>query len=111
MKYLLAAAAALTIAANPLQGSAQDITITAHNFAFSPSVVVLKKGQVVHLHVRATQGVHGLNVPQIGLNNVVLTNSTKIITITPRKTGKFPAHCAVICGIGHAKMEMEFIVK
>ena len=110
--FFIGIAASLSVLpVSPALASARNVTITAKNFFFSPSVVHLKKGQTVHFNLRSSQGVHGLNVPQVGINNVTLTSKETDVTATPKKAGTFVAHCAVYCGIGHQNMKMTFIVK
>ena len=94
----------------PATAAVANVTITAKDFSFSPSVVHLKKGQTVHFHLRASQGVHGLNVPAVGIDNATLTSKVTNITAVPKKAGTFVAHCAVFCGAGHQNMKMTFIV-
>jgi len=91
--------------------AANDVTITAKNFSFSPAVVRLKKGEPVTFHLRAAQGVHGLNAPEVGINSMVLTAKEQIVHATPAKAGTFVVHCSIVCGTGHAQMAMTFIVK
>ncbi len=91
--------------------AANDVTITAKNFSFSPAVVRLKKGEPVTFHLRAAQGVHGLNAPEVGINSMVLTAKEQIVRATPSKSGTFVVHCSIVCGTGHAQMAMTFIVK
>jgi len=88
-----------------------DVTITAKNFSFSPAVVRLKKGEPVVFHLRAAQGVHGLNAPEVGLDHIVLTAKEQIVKVTPMKAGTFVVHCSIVCGAGHAQMALTFIVK
>ena len=87
------------------------MSITAKNYSFSPSVVHLKKGDTVHFHLRASQGVHGLNVPEVGIKSAVLTSKELTITAVPKKAGTFLTHCTVVCGPGHPNMKMTFIVE
>lgn len=93
----------------PAQAS-NDVTITARNFSFSPAVVRLKRGQPVVFHLRSAQGVHGLNAPEVGINNMILTAKEQIVHATPPKAGTFVVHCSIVCGTGHAQMVMTFIV-
>ena len=93
---------------------ANDINVQANGqtFAFKPSVVMLHKGKATTLHFKATAGApHGLNVPDLGINNAIITQSGTNITVTPKKTGTYVAHCTLVCGAGHAHMAMKFIVK
>lgn len=107
----LAAAAAFIPVAPVSAASSQTVTITAKNFTFAPAVVTLKEGQTAHLTFVSTQGVHGITVPEIGLNKTVTIMSTPTtVTVTPTKTGTFVAHCAIFCGVGHPHMQITFKV-
>lgn len=87
------------------------VTIKAKNFAFSPATVTLKQGQATRITFVGTEGVHGLTAPDIGLNQTVtIMNTPTTVTVTPQKTGTFVSHCAIFCGIGHAKMQITFKV-
>ena len=93
---------------------ARDVNVVANGktFAFSPSVVMLKKGVPTTIHFKATPGApHGLAVPGIGLANTVITSGGTSVTVTPKKAGTFPAHCTIVCGAGHDHMAMKFVVK
>ncbi len=95
----------------PPASATQPVTIKAKNFAFTPGIVTLKKGQPTAITFVATQGVHGLTAPDIGLNKTVtITNSPTTVTVTPHKLGTFTSHCAIFCGIGHTKMQIVFKV-
>jgi len=89
----------------------KTVTITAKNFAFTPGVVTLKEGQPVTLKFVATEGIHGLQAPEIGLNKVVtITSTPTAVTVTPTQVGTFTEHCAIFCGAGHANMAVTFKV-
>lgn len=112
MKILVAAlAAVITVSSAASALAAKDVTITAKDFQFTPNVVTLKAGEPVDFHLRATQGVHELNVPEVGLKSVMLTASNTVMHVVPKKKGTFVSHCAVYCGIGHSNMKITFIVK
>jgi heme/copper-type cytochrome/quinol oxidase subunit 2 len=114
MRHVIAAACIAALSAFiaiPPASATQTVTIKAKNFAFSPGVVTLKEGQPTALTFVATQGVHGITAPDIGLDHTVtITNSPTTVTVTPHKVGTFTSHCAIFCGIGHAKMQIVFKV-
>jgi hypothetical protein len=65
-------------------------------------VCVTRKVKLVFV---ATEGIHGITLPDLGVNDVVNVGSTPSeIVVTPSKLGTFVAHCAVFCGAGHANM-------
>ena len=93
---------------------AKNVTIEANGqtFAFKPAVVMLKKGEATTLHFKATAGApHGLNVPALGIKNIVITQAGTNVAVKPMKAGTYPAHCTIVCGAGHEHMAMKFIVK
>lgn len=96
---LLMAPAAVPAASQPV------VKITAKNWAFTPSTITLKLNQKVKLEFQATEGIHGIIIPDLGVNDVVNIGSTPSdVEVTPTKLGTFQAHCAVFCGAGHANM-------
>jgi cytochrome c oxidase subunit 2 len=105
--------AALTIG-SVAPALANDVNIEANGqtYAFKPAVVMLKKGQATTLHFKATPGApHGLNVPELGIKNIVITSAGTNVKVKPMKAGTYAAHCTIVCGSGHAHMAMKFIVK
>ncbi|GAC1566005.1 MAG: hypothetical protein NVS3B17_23770 [Vulcanimicrobiaceae bacterium] len=115
MKKLTAAALFAALALGAVAPAlANDVNVVANGqtFAFKPAVVMLKKGQATTLHFKATAGApHGLNVPDIGIKNIIITQAGTNVTVTPKKAGTYDAHCTLVCGAGHAHMAMKFIVK
>ena len=109
MKRMLAAAFAAMILAAPLNAPAvaseQTIKISAKNWAFVPGTITLKLNQKVKLEFVATEGIHAITIPDLGVNDVVNVGSTPSdIEVTPKKLGTFVAHCAIFCGAGHNNM-------
>ncbi|GAC1415452.1 MAG: hypothetical protein NVSMB64_25700 [Candidatus Velthaea sp.] len=115
MRRLLTLSAALTAAlalSAPAFAGTVNVVANGQKFTFSPSVVTLKKGQPTTIHFKATPGApHGLNVPALGINNVVISSAGTDVKVDPKKAGTYDAHCTIVCGSGHAHMAMKFIVK
>lgn len=89
----------------PAAAAERQVNVAAKNFAFVPATITLKLNQRVKLRFIGTQGMHGIVIPDIGVNNVVNIGPTPtIVEVTPKKLGTFVAHCAVFCGAGHANM-------
>ena len=106
---ILALIVALTaFSAVPATAAKKDITISAKNFAFVPAMIVLKLNQKVELRFVSKQGLHGIVIPEIGINSVVNIGSKPTeVEVTPKKLGTFTARCAVFCGAGHANMILK----
>lgn len=113
MRFLSAIAAALFLIApvTPVSASEPVIKVTAKNWAFVPPTITLKLNQTVKLEFVATEGIHGITIPDLGVDDVVNIQSTATtVEVTPKKVGTFVAHCAVFCGAGHAKMILTIVV-
>lgn len=99
------ATALLVLPAFLARAATPTIHISAKNWAFTPSTITLHVNQPVKLIFVATEGLHGITIPDLGVNDVVNVGSTPSeVDVTPTKLGTFVAHCAVFCGAGHAKM-------
>jgi cytochrome c oxidase subunit II len=99
------AATLLLQPALPARAATPDIHISAKNWAFTPSTITLHLNKPVKLVFVATEGIHGITIPDLGVNNVVnVGSSPSEVVVTPSKLGTFIAHCAVFCGTGHANM-------
>lgn len=112
LKYalLLAAALMLTPAAGARAAEPQ-INVSAKNFAFQPGTITLHLHQKTKLVFSAAEGMHGITIPDLGVNDVVnIGTSPSEVEVTPIKLGTFTAHCAVFCGAGHANMVLTIKV-
>lgn len=89
----------------PATAGASQINVTTRNFVFAPSTITLKLHHRTTLRFVSTQGLHGITIPELGIKNVVnIGPKPTVIVVTPDRTGTFVAHCAVMCGAGHANM-------
>lgn len=105
LSLISAAAPAVLCFGTAPAASEPVIKITAKNWAFTPGTITLKLHQKTKLEFVATEGIHGITIPDLGVDDVVNIQSTPTdVEVTPNKTGTFVAHCAVFCGAGHANM-------
>ena len=89
----------------PALAGERTLNVSAKNFAFLPGTITLKLHKRAKLRFVGTQGMHGIIIPDVGVNNVVTIGPTPVIVeVIPNKLGTFTAHCAVFCGTGHANM-------
>lgn len=104
--FVAAAAAGLLLLPTLSAAAATPtIHITAKNWAFTPGTITLHLNKPTKLVFVATEGIHGITIPDLGVNDVVNIGSTPSeVTVTPKKLGTFIARCAVFCGAGHANM-------
>ena len=109
----IAAATALSLLGFAPAPAANEpvIKISAKNFEFAPATITLKLHQKTKLEFVAGEGMHGITIPDLGVDDVVNIQSTPAdVEVTPSKTGTFVAHCAVFCGLGHANMVLTIKV-
>ena len=92
------------------QSAPRRIEITAHQFAFDPGEITLKKGQPVVLVLKSNDVAHGLRVRDLNIAIKVEAHGKAEAQITPQKTGDFVGHCYVFCGKGHGSMVLTFHV-
>lgn len=105
LSLISAAAMAAVCFASAPAASEPVIKISAKNWAFTPGTITLHLHQKTKLEFAAAEGIHGITIPDLGVDDVVNIQSTPTeIEVTPNKTGTFVAHCAVFCGAGHANM-------
>ncbi len=109
----LALALALAFSALTVASASANSTIVvkAKDFQFMPNVITLHVGKPQKISFVALQGVHGMIAPEVGITKVItITSKPTVVTVTPKKIGTFPAHCAIYCGLGHAHMMITFKV-
>jgi cytochrome c oxidase subunit 2 len=59
------------------------------------------------LRLTSKEGIHGLQSDDLGIPlTTITTGSTTSLNVTPKKTGKYVLHCAIMCGAGHANMTL-----
>ena len=81
------------------------------NWKFEPSVIRLKKGENVSLHLMGIQGNHGVAIPGLGVNEKMAQGDASLVKIPTDKAGTFPFFCNVQCGPGHGDMEGTIIIE
>lgn len=84
--------------------SAVEIKVDAKRWEFTPSIITVKKGQLVKITINNTDTVHGINLPDFNVS------SKEYLEFTPDKTGEFVFKCDTFCGSGHQTMQGKLIV-
>ena len=84
----------------------REIKITAKRFEYSPSEIILKKGEKVRLVIENVDFLHGLHFEDLpgepGGDYEYIFEATEI--------GEFDFHCNRACGMGHSEMKGKVIV-
>ncbi len=90
---------------------ARVVNVVVEDFAFTPSVIKVKKGEKVTLALEGKTGIHGYAVPGLGINARVEADNTVSVTIPTDKTGTFDVFCSIPCGSGHKSMKSTIIIE
>ncbi len=84
--------------------------ITAVNFEFIPSQMIVRKGETVKIVVTSADDNHGLAIPAFDVDTAVKPDEHNELKFTPDRRGRFQVECSEFCGLGHSWMEGELIV-
>jgi cytochrome c oxidase subunit 2 len=88
-----------------------SITITASNWKFTPSTIKLREGATTQLRLTAAEGVHGIKSDELGIPLTAIPPGKFVtVNVTPKKSGTYVLHCAIMCGPGHDKMALTVVV-
>lgn len=88
-----------------------EFNITAKQFSFSPSQIVVEYGQKITLHMMSLDVAHGFAIPEFGIEEELLPREAVTVTFIADRRGNFPFVCSVICGHDHPSMVGNLIVK
>lgn len=88
-----------------LAAEEQTIDIDATNWAFTPSIVSVRRGDQVTLRITSLEGTHGFAAPDLGIDVAVPEGETVEITLPTDNAGTFEFRCSIPCGEGHNDMK------
>jgi len=109
--FLTLALACATVLFSGTAARADDPSIVASNWKFTPGTITVHVNQPTTLKLSSTEGVHGIQSDDLGISNTtILPGKTVSITFTPKKTGTYLVHCTVFCGSGHQDMVLTIKV-
>ncbi len=91
--------------------SVKEFTLTAKNWAFTPSQIKVKQGEKLRLKIKSVDVTHGFFLPDFNINENLEPGKEKIVEFVADKKGKFSFICSVYCGDGHSQMRGELIVE
>jgi cytochrome c oxidase subunit 2 len=88
-----------------------EINLTAKQFEFEPKTITVTKETPVTLKITSTDVEHGFAIDELGIDETIPANATKVIKFTPHRAGRFRFYCSIYCGAGHRQMTGELIVE
>ena len=89
------------------------VTITAERFAFSPSRVTVKQGDLVELVISSDDTDHGFRTPAAGIDAAIPQSGKGDVRIRfiAGVKGEFVFECSRPCGAGHNLMRGVIVVQ
>ena len=89
----------------------RTIDVTLSRYAFSPERIEIDRGETVRLNVVSTDGPHGFQVEELGLDvRIPARGRAETVELTPGQAGTFAVTCSVYCGSGHRRMKAWLMV-
>ncbi len=101
------AAGAARLAAEP----ANEVSIAASKFEFTPDTVKARAGQPVTLVLTSLDRIHGFKMPAFGIRTDIVPDRETRVTVTPTAAGNFAFFCDIFCGDGHEEMAGTLVVE
>lgn len=80
----------------------------SNDFVFDQPEYTVKQGDLVRLVLENRSGIHGLEIPALGIK---LEGDHMQEDITFDQAGEFEIHCSIPCGEGHTTMKSVLIVQ
>jgi cytochrome c oxidase subunit II len=87
------------------------VSITAHQFSYSPDTTTLQEGVAVTLDLTSDDVHHGFNLPDFNIRADVLPGMHTQLRLVPDKKGTFIFLCDYYCGAGHEMMNGMLVVQ
>lgn len=89
----------------------REFNIIVKQFEFQPSVIRVKLGERVVVHLTSIDVPHGFGISEFGINVQILPNETTTVSFVADRQGTFTIFCTVFCGTGHPNHKGTLIVE
>ena len=110
---LVALSGPLGLAA-PVNGQTRRvIRVSAERFVFTPSEIVVERGEEVELRLSSEDTAHGFRIIGTSTNVQIPKRGQKELSVTFRapEAGRYTFECSRMCGAGHHFMRGTLIVR
>ncbi len=89
------------------------ISISAERFAYNPSKINLKRGELVEFVLSSEDTDHGFRIPGTGIDVTIPPQGRGEVRVRfiVQEKGQFVFECSRPCGAGHNLMRGQIIVK
>jgi heme/copper-type cytochrome/quinol oxidase subunit 2 len=93
-----------------LSAGAREIRILAKQYAYTPGVIRITRGDRVTLVLEAEDVTHGLYLDEYDVDLVAVPGRASRATFVADRPGKFRLRCSKVCGTLHPFMLGELVV-
>ena len=108
---VLAVGGSVLMMAQPRQGRAVALELTAKRFAFLPDHLEVVEGDLVTLAVKSADGTHGIEIKKLKLKKEIPRGGSAVmLTFTAPAPGTYEITCSEYCGRGHDDMKATLVV-
>ncbi len=88
-----------------------EVRMTAQIWSFAPNEIRVPAGSTVHFWATSKDVVHGLLIPRVNVNVMVLPGQIAHAQARFDRPGEYPIICHEYCGIAHHTMAGRVIVE
>ncbi len=89
----------------------KEFVITAKNYEFKPSVIVVKQGDYFKLKVTSTDVNRGIKIAGTSVRHALKKGQPEEIVLYARDRGKVTYQCSKFCGMGCFLMKGTIIIE
>lgn len=86
------------------------IKVTAQKFMYTPSQILIKKGQAYVLEFTALDFVHGFSIPDLKIRSDLVPGRITRVELQIEREGVYDFLCDNFCGTGHEEMGGQIVV-
>jgi cytochrome c oxidase subunit 2 len=88
----------------------RTIHMGVRQWQWDPGTVTVKKGELIRLIIHNADVLHGLVIPELGVNQEIPPDGA-VIEFIAVKAGSFEFFCSIWCGEGHMEMQGKLVVE
>lgn len=88
-----------------------EARLTGQIWSFTPAEIRVPAGSTVHFWITSRDVVHGLFIPRVHVNAMVLPGQLAHVVARFDKPGEYPIICHEYCGIAHHTMAGRVVVE
>ncbi len=88
----------------------RTIHMGVRQYVWEPATITAKKGELVRLIIHNADVLHGLVIPELGVNQDIPPDGA-VVEFTASKEGSFEFFCSIWCGEGHMEMRGQLVVE